>query len=80
MPSKNSVFEALKVVTTKTLLLKHSYRRQGISKIIHAGDFSPCISIFGGDAVLVRESLFALLSSKSLAQLKYRFDFLAPII
>ena len=30
MPSKNSVFEAPKLVTTKTLLLKHYYRRQGL--------------------------------------------------
>ena len=30
MPYKNSVFEASKVVSTKTLLLKHRYRRQGL--------------------------------------------------
>ena len=29
MPLKNSVFEAPKLVSTKTLLLKHYYRRQG---------------------------------------------------
>ena len=29
MPLKNRVFEAPKLVTTKTLLLKHYYRRQG---------------------------------------------------
>ena len=29
MPLKRSVFEASKLVSTKTLLLKHYYRRQG---------------------------------------------------
>ena len=31
MPLKICVFEAPKLVTTKTLLLKHYYRRQGLS-------------------------------------------------
>ena len=30
MPLKNSVFEAPKLVSTKTLLLKHYYCRQGL--------------------------------------------------
>ena len=36
MPLKNSVFEASKSVSTKTLLLKHYYRLQGITYLVGA--------------------------------------------
>ena len=33
---KNRVFEASKLVSTKTLLLKHYYRHQGISRLLRS--------------------------------------------
>ena len=42
---KNSVFEAPKLVSTKTLLLKHYYRRQGFQEPTWGGGFCRFFSL-----------------------------------